>query len=92
LETVSSAINKVLTVGPAHDAESDVNATMNILVNIFNGLPIYKQEHKRIRSEYEEAYMGDDLYLNLLKDYAEEHHEEFETSVEELYKFSLNTR
>lgn len=92
LETVSSAINKVLTVGPAHDAESDVNATMNILVNIFNGLPIYKQEHKRIRSEYEKTFMGDDLYLNLLKNYAEEHHEEFETSVEELYKFSLNTR
>ena len=51
-----------LKVGKSHDAKSDVDATLNVLMNMFNGIPAYKATYSIRPSSYGRKTMHEDIY------------------------------
>lgn len=69
LETIEKQIKRQLKSATdsettSHDAFYDVEATLDVMINIFNGIPIFLEEQKFKKSEFTTDYIGDDLYLN----------------------------
>lgn len=68
LETIEKYIKRQLentdSQAVSHDASYDVDATVDVMINIFNGIPIFLEEQKFKKSEFSADYIGDDLYLN----------------------------
>lgn len=77
-----------LVVGKSHDAKSDVDATLNVLMNMFNGIDLYINSQTVHSSKYESNLMDDDLYFKevLLPKVKELHETKYpDDSVEELF-------
>ena len=75
--------------GAAHDAITDVHATLDVMINMFNGITIYQEEQVFIESKYGRNSMSDDLYFSdVLMPHAESlHKEKFkDTSVKTIFE------
>jgi hypothetical protein len=78
-----------LKVGKSHDARADVDATLNVMMNMFNGLNVYKNSQTVHTSQYESNLMDDDLYFKevLLPEVKRLHATKYpDESVEELFE------
>jgi hypothetical protein len=93
LEAISSKIKGQLKGGDAHSAASDVNSTLNILLNMFNGIPVFRDEQKFIGSNYTEKFTPEDLFIkDYLIPYVESQIGKFNASKEDIYDACVNAR
>lgn len=93
LEAISSKIKGQLKGGDAHSAASDINSTLNILLNMFNGIPVFRDEQKFIGSNYTEKFTPEDLFIkDYLIPYVESQVEKFNVSKEDIYDACVDAR
>ena len=57
-------VRQLPTNGAAHDAITDVHATLDVMINMFNGITTYQEEQSFIESKYGHDSMSDDLYFS----------------------------
>ena len=75
--------------GAAHDAITDVHATLDVMINMFNGIATYQEEQVFVESKYGHNSMSDDLYFSdVLMPHAEAlHKDKFkDTSVKTIFE------
>lgn len=93
LQTISSKIQGQLETGSAHSASSDVNSTLNVLLNMFNGIPIFRDEQKFVSSNYTETFTPENLFIkDYLIPYVESQVDKFKVSKEDIYVACVNAR
>jgi hypothetical protein len=70
-------VRQLPTTGDAHDAVTDVHATLDVMINMFNGMNVYQEEQAFIESKYGHNSMSDDLYFSdVLMPHAEKLHKD----------------
>jgi hypothetical protein len=91
-ENSSSSIHEVRQLpkgGAAHDAITDVHATLDVMINMFNGITTYQEEQAFVESKYGRSSMSDDLYFSdVLMPHAEAlHKDKFkDTSIKTIFE------
>ena len=65
LSTVAACIEKTLPTSnlSAHNAIADVHMTLDVLMNMFNGIPTFIGRQSLISGQYDEKGVGNDFYI-----------------------------
>lgn len=77
----------------AHDAAADVAFTLDILINMFNGIPLFRNEQRLVRDGNVSETLSDDIYWrSLLLPYVEKIQNSFTASKEKIFESCSSIR